>query len=61
MFYKILYFHKKTMENKNQRERLENIQPHDLETKTEAELVAHLEKVAKFLELKKQLKQQRKK
>ena len=49
------------MENKNQRERLENIQPHDLETKTEAELVAHLEKVAKFLELKKQLKQHHKK
>ena len=47
------------MEKQNQRERLENIQPHDLETKTEAELVAHLEKVAKFLKLKKQLAQQK--
>lgn len=43
------------MENENQWERLENIQQHDLETKTEAELLAHLEKVAKFLEIKKQL------
>lgn len=49
------------MEKKNQRERLENIQPQDLETKTEAELLAHLEKVAKFLKLKKQLKGQQKK
>lgn len=49
------------MENKNQWERLEDIQPHDLETKTEAELVAHLEKVAKFLELKKQIQQKQQK
>lgn len=47
------------MERQNQRERLENIQPQDLETKTEAELLAHLEKVAKFLEIKKQLEQRR--
>jgi hypothetical protein len=49
------------MGKQNQRERLENIQPHDLETKTEAELVAHLEKVAKFLELKKQIQQKQQK
>ena len=49
------------MEKQNQRERLENIQPQDLETKTEAELLEHLEKVAKFLELKKQLEKERKK
>ena len=47
------------MERQNQRERLENIQPQDLETKTEAELVEHLEKVAKFLKIKKQLEQRR--
>ena len=49
------------MEKQNQRERLENIQPQDLETKTEAELLAHLEKVAEFLKLKKQLEKERKK
>ena len=49
------------MEKQNQRERLENIQPHDLEKKTEAELVEHLEKVAKFLELKKQIQQKQQK
>lgn len=49
------------MQKQNQRERLENIQPQDLETKTEAELVAHLEKVAEFLKLKKQLEKERKK
>lgn len=44
------------MEKQNQRERLENVAPSDLETRGEAELAEHLEKISQFLELKKKIR-----
>lgn len=44
------------MTKQNQRERLENVAPSDLETRGEAELAEHLEKVAQFLEIKKKIR-----